>query len=73
MQSGLPYHAIYIRNKNVNGKGYILQRLYNLRLSDEEDNLSAVIKVVKTVEGRVSRVERKLLSHTVLRLTMQRL
>jgi len=37
--------------KNVNGKGYILQRLYNLRLSDEEDNLSAVIKVVKTVEA----------------------
>jgi len=52
--------------KNVNGKGYILQRLYNLRLSDEEDNLSAVIKVVKTVEGRVSRVEREIVeSHGI--------
>jgi len=47
--------------------------LYNLRLSDEEDNLSAVIKVVKTVEGRVSRVEREIVESHVLRLTMQRL
>jgi len=57
---------LYQEQKTLTEKGYILQRLYNLRLSDEEDNLSAVIKVVKTVEGRVSRVEREIVeSHGI--------
>ncbi|GAE87969.1 Nudix-related transcriptional regulator NrtR [Acetivibrio straminisolvens JCM 21531] len=31
-----------------------------MKLSNEEENLSAVIKTVKTVEGKISRVEREI-------------
>jgi len=50
---------LYQEQKTLTEKGYILQRLFNLRLSNEEDNISAVIKTVKTVEGKISRTERE--------------
>lgn len=43
--------------KIVTEKGYILQRLFKLNLSNDEDNLSAVIKIIKTVEGKVTKID----------------
>lgn len=51
---------LYQEQKTVIEKGYILQRLYRLSLTNEENNLSATIKVTKTVEGKVTKVERKI-------------
>lgn len=50
---------LYQEQKTVIEKGYILQRLFKLSLSNEEDNLSAVIKTVKIVEGKVTKTERE--------------
>lgn len=52
---------LYQEQKTVTEKGYILQRLYKLNLSNEEDNLSAVIKTVKTVEGKAAKTEREVM------------
>lgn len=46
--------------KTLTEKGYIFQRLMRLRLWNEENELSALIKVIKTVEGKVSGVEREI-------------
>lgn len=51
---------LYQEQKTIIEKGYILQRLYRLSLTNEENNLSATIKVTKTVEGKVTKVERKI-------------
>lgn len=51
---------MYQEQKTVTEKGYILQRLFKLNLTNEEDELSAVIKTVKTVEGKVTRTEREI-------------
>ncbi len=51
---------LYQEQKTVTEKGYILQRLFKLILTNEEVNLSAVIKTVKTVEGKVTRTEREI-------------
>lgn len=45
--------------KTITEKGYILQRLFKLSLSNEEDHLSAIIKTLKTVEGKVTKIERE--------------
>ncbi|MCQ1528828.1 NUDIX hydrolase [Lutispora saccharofermentans] len=50
---------LYQEQKTVTEKGYILQRLLKLSLSSDEDNLSAILKLVKTVEGKVTKVERE--------------
>jgi 8-oxo-dGTP diphosphatase len=50
---------LYQEQKTVTEKGYILQRLFKLNLSDDEDNLSAIVKINKTVEGKVTKVERE--------------
>ncbi len=47
--------------KKITEKGYILQSVYNLSLSNDENNLSAAIKLTKTVEGKVARVEREVI------------
>lgn len=47
--------------KTVTEKGYILERLYKLELKNEEDNLSAIIRVVKTVEGRATKIAREVI------------
>ena len=45
--------------KTVTEKGYVLQRRFKLNLSNDEDELSAVIKTVKTVEGKVTKIVRE--------------
>ncbi len=53
--------SLYQEQKTVTAKGYVLQRVFKLNLSNEEDTLWASIKVVKTVEGKVTKVEREIL------------
>lgn len=50
---------LYQEQKTVTEKGYILQKLFKLSLSNDEDNLSAIIKIIKTVEGKVTKVVRE--------------
>jgi len=50
---------LYQEQKTVTEKGYALQRLFKLSLSNDENNLSAIVKIVKTVEGKVTKVERE--------------
>lgn len=50
---------LYQEQKTVTEKGYILQRLFKLSLSNDESNLSAIVKIMKTVEGKVTKVERE--------------
>lgn len=53
--------SLYQEQKTVTAKGYVLQRVFKLNLSNEEDTLWASIKVVKTVEGKVTKIEREIL------------
>lgn len=50
---------MYQEQKTVTEKGYTLQRLYKLTLSNDDNNLSAIIKVMKIVEGKITKVERE--------------
>lgn len=50
--------------KTVTDAGYILRRVYRLSLSNEDENLFAHISIVKTVEGKVTKVEREVLEST---------
>lgn len=50
---------LYQEQKTVTEKGYILQRLFKLHLSNDENSLSALVKIMKTVEGKVTKVERE--------------
>jgi ADP-ribose pyrophosphatase YjhB (NUDIX family) len=50
---------LYQEQKTVTEKGYVLQRLFKLSLSNDENNLSATVKIIKTVEGKVTKVERE--------------
>lgn len=50
---------LYQEQKTLTEKGYILQRLFKLSLSNEEDDLSAIVKTVKTVEGKVTKIGRE--------------
>lgn len=51
---------LYQEQKTVTDKGMILRQLYNLTLSNAEEKLSAVIKIVKTIENKVAKVERNI-------------
>ncbi len=51
--------GLYQEQRTVTEKGYILQRLFKLGLSNDEKSLSAVIKITRTVEGKVTKVERE--------------
>ncbi len=51
---------LYQEQKTVTEKGYILQRLFRLSLSNEEDVFSAIVKTVRTVEGKVTKTEREI-------------
>lgn len=50
---------LFQEQKTVTEKGYILQRLFRLNLSNDENNLSSIVKIIKTVEGKVAKVERE--------------
>ena len=54
-------YKLYQEQKTVTAKGYILQRLFKLNLSNEEDDLYAIVKIVKIVEGKVTKTEREVL------------
>jgi len=47
--------------KNVTENGYVLQQLIRLSLSNDEDDLSAVIKTEKIVEGKVTKIKREVI------------
>lgn len=51
---------LYQEQKTVTEKGHTLQKLFRLSLNNDENNLSAVIKVIKTVEGKITKVEREM-------------
>ncbi|OPZ88625.1 MAG: Bifunctional NMN adenylyltransferase/Nudix hydrolase [Firmicutes bacterium ADurb.Bin419] len=47
-------------NKTITEKGYVLEKLYSINLwSDQHEELSATVKVVETVEGRVIKTSRE--------------
>ncbi len=50
---------LYQEERTVTEKGYILKRLFNLTLSSDENNLSAMVKIMRSVEGKVTKVERE--------------
>jgi len=50
---------LYQEQKTKSEKGYIVQRLLKLSLSNEEDDLTAIVKTVKIVEGKVTKIERE--------------
>lgn len=52
---------LYQEQKTVTEKGYLLQRLFKLSLSNAEEDLSAIVKTVKSVEGKVTNTEREVI------------
>ncbi|NMA67618.1 MAG: NUDIX hydrolase [Clostridiaceae bacterium] len=52
---------LHQEQKTLTQKGYILQKIYKLKLTNEENNLSATIRITKTVEGKVTKVEREII------------
>jgi 8-oxo-dGTP diphosphatase len=50
---------LYQEQRTLNEKGYVLQQLFKLSLLSDEENLSAVIKITNSVEGRITKVERE--------------
>lgn len=52
---------LHQENRTVTDRGYILQRLYKLTLSNEGITLSAIIKTVKISDGKIMRIEREVL------------
>ena len=50
---------LYQEERTVTEKGYILKSLFNLTLSNDENNLSAIVKIMRTVDGKVTKVERE--------------
>lgn len=47
--------------RTVSKTGYVLERFYKLTLSSDDDTLTAIIKTKKTVEGKVTKVEREVI------------
>jgi ADP-ribose pyrophosphatase YjhB (NUDIX family) len=52
---------LYQEQKTVTEKGYTLQKLFRLSLINDDNNLSAVVKITKIVEGKVTKVEREVI------------
>ena len=50
---------LYQEEKTETEKGYVLQRLFKLNLFNDENTLSAIVKTIKTVEGKITKVERE--------------
>lgn len=51
---------LFQEQKTVTQDGYIMQRILKLNLTNEEDSLSATVKVVKTVKNRITKIEREI-------------
>lgn len=57
---------LYQEQKTLTEKGYNIQRLFKLNLFNDEENLHALVRIVQTVEGRVTKVEREVIeSHGI--------
>lgn len=52
---------LHQEQKTMTPKGYILQKVFKLNLTNEKINLSSSIRVIKTVEGKVTKVEREII------------
>ncbi|MFZ5988356.1 MAG: NUDIX hydrolase [Bacillota bacterium] len=52
--------SLISEKKTETEKGYNLVQLIKIELSSEEETLSAVLKVTKTIEGKSSRIKREL-------------
>jgi 8-oxo-dGTP diphosphatase len=50
--------------KTINEKGYIDEKLYSINLWNGTEDLSATVKVVETVEGRVTKISREIVQST---------
>lgn len=50
---------LYQEQKTVTEKGYVLQRVFKLSLSNDDNNLSAIVKITRTAEGKVTKIERE--------------
>jgi len=50
---------LFQEQKTVTENGYILQKLFRLNLTSGENDLSAIVKTTKTVDGKVTRIERE--------------
>lgn len=53
-------YKLYQEQKDVKESGYILTKMFKLELKNEEDNLSSIIKTVKIVEGKVTKIKREI-------------
>ncbi|MGI6085642.1 MAG: NUDIX hydrolase [Acetivibrionales bacterium] len=51
---------LYQEQKTVTQKGYILKRMLKLSLSNDENNLTATVKITRTVEGKVTKIKREI-------------
>lgn len=51
----------YEENKILNEKGYVFEKIFKLSLEDGEDKLSAIVKVSKIIEGKVTKIKREIL------------
>ena len=40
--------------KKITPKGYVLKRWFELTLTGEDEELDAIIKIVKTVDGKIT-------------------
>lgn len=51
---------LYKEEKTITHNGHIIERLLNLTLTSDEDNLSALIKVSNEYDGKVTKVSRSI-------------
>lgn len=51
---------LHQEQKTITQSGYVLQSVLKLNLSNDENNLSAAVQITKTVEGKVTKVEREI-------------
>lgn len=51
----------YQENKVLNEKGYVFERKFKLSLENDENKLSAVVKVSKIVEEKTTKIKREIL------------
>lgn len=47
--------------KTISEKGHVHQQLYDLKLLNDENTLHAAVKTVKTVEGKIAKIEREVI------------
>jgi ADP-ribose pyrophosphatase len=51
---------LFKQHKSITDRGYILQEWVRVSLSSGDENMFAIVKIVKTVEGKVTKTERQI-------------